>query len=87
MGEFLPRLNSRVPGLAAGLPTEPRHADAAEGEGWLMGLVVDANRQTTDFVILDAQDITGPAVALVTIPHRIPAGFHGNWVPTQQRPG
>ncbi len=64
---------------------EPRYADAAEGEGWLMGFVVDAERQTTDFVILDAQDFTGPAVAMVTIPHRIPAGFHGNWVPTQQR--
>jgi len=24
---------------------------------------------------------------VVTIPHRIPAGFHGNWVPTQQRVG
>ena len=61
---------------------EPKHAGAAEEEGWLMGFVVDGDRQTTDFVILDAQDFTGPPQAMVTIPHRIPAGFHGNWVPT-----
>lgn len=66
---------------------EPRHAGAAEGEGWLMGFVVDAVRQTTDFVILDAQNFSGPPVAAVTIPHRIPAGFHGNWVPTRHQPG
>lgn len=63
---------------------EPRHADADEGDGWLMGFVVDANRQTTDFVILDAQHFSGAPQAVVTIPHRIPAGFHGNWVPTQR---
>ena len=60
---------------------EPRHADADEGDGWLMGFVVDAVRQTTDFVILDALNFTGPPQAVVTIPHCIPAGFHGNWVP------
>jgi carotenoid cleavage dioxygenase len=49
-----------------------------------MGFVIDAQRQTTDFVILDAQNFSGPPQAVVTIPHRIPAGFHGNWVPTQR---
>ncbi len=63
---------------------EPRHPGSAEGDGWLMGFVVDARHQTTDFVILDAQNFTGPPQAVVTIPHRIPAGFHGNWVPTQR---
>ena len=63
---------------------EPRHADADEGDGWLMGFVVDADRRTTDFVILDALNFSGPPQAVVTIPHCIPAGFHGNWVPTQR---
>lgn len=61
---------------------EPSHPDAAEDEGWLMGFVVDAATQTTDFVILDAQDFSGPPRAVVTIPHRIPSGFHGNWLPS-----
>lgn len=61
---------------------EPKHPGAAEDAGWLMGLVVNAANQTTDFVILDAQDFSGPAQAVVRLPHRVPAGFHGNWVPT-----
>lgn len=58
----------------------PRSADAPEGEGWLMGLVIDVAADTTDLVILDAADITAPAVATVHLPHRIPPGFHGNWI-------
>jgi 8'-apo-carotenoid 13,14-cleaving dioxygenase len=50
----------------------------------LMGLVVHADTQTTDFVILDAGHFTGPPQAVVTLPHRVPAGFHGNWVPSRQ---
>ncbi len=60
---------------------QPRHAKAAENDGWLMGYVVNMATQTTDFVILNAADVAGAPVAVVTIPHRIPAGFHGNWVP------
>ena len=60
---------------------EPKHAGAAEDEGWLMGYVVDATSQTSALVILDAQDFAGPPVATVHIPHIIPGGFHGNWVP------
>ncbi len=59
----------------------PRHARAAEHEGWLMGYVVDAARETTDFIIIDAQRFGGAPQAVVTIPHRVPPGFHGNWVP------
>ncbi len=62
----------------------PRHADAAEDEGWLMGYVIDMAHQTTDLVILDAQAFSGPPQAVVTIPHRVPPGFHGNWVPARQ---
>jgi carotenoid cleavage dioxygenase-like enzyme len=59
----------------------PRHADAAEDDGWLMGLVVDMAQETTALVILDAHDFTAPPLARVHLPHRVPAGFHGNWVP------
>lgn len=69
---------NRVPGEFVFVP---RHADAAEGEGWLMGYVIDAAHETTDLVILDAANIAAPPVASVHIPHRIPPGFHGNWLP------
>ncbi|HVR91778.1 MAG TPA: carotenoid oxygenase family protein [Novosphingobium sp.] len=59
----------------------PRSADAPEGEGWVMGYVIDREAETTDLVILDAANIAAPPVASVHIPHRIPPGFHGNWLP------
>jgi carotenoid cleavage dioxygenase-like enzyme len=59
----------------------PAHADAAEDEGWLMGLVVSRIEQATDLVIVDARDFAGAPLARVHIPHRIPPGFHGNWLP------
>ena len=59
----------------------PRAADAPEGDGWVMGYVIDAANETTDLVILDASDMNLPPVAAIHIPHRIPPGFHGNWLP------
>jgi carotenoid cleavage dioxygenase len=53
----------------------------AEDDGWLMGYVIDTNNQTTDLVILDAANFEGAPQASITIPHRIPPGFHGNWMP------
>lgn len=58
----------------------PKAEDAGEDEGWLIGLVVDMNDETTELAILDARDFAGEPVATVRLPHRIPPGFHGNWV-------
>lgn len=67
----------RVPGEFVFVP---RRADAPEGEGWLMGYVIDTASETTELVILDAGDMAAEPVARVHIPHRIPPGFHGNWL-------
>ena len=53
---------------------------SAEDDGWLMGYVVNMAEETTDLVILDAANFEGTAQAVIHIPHRIPPGFHGNWV-------
>lgn len=58
----------------------PAHAQSGEDEGWLIGLVIDADAETTDLVILDARDFEGSPEASIRIPHRVPPGFHGNWV-------
>ena len=57
----------------------PRHAEAAEDEGWVLAYRHDAERDAADVVILDAQDFTGDPVATVQLPVRVPFGFHGNW--------
>jgi len=59
----------------------PATADAPEGEGWLVGLVVDLGQETTDLVILDAMRFEDAPVASIRLPHRVPPGFHGNWIP------
>ena len=65
----------------------PAHAGAAEDEGWLLGLVVDTARDTTDLVVLDARAFGAGPVARVHLPHRIPPGFHGNWFADAAQPG
>lgn len=68
---------SRYPGEFVFVPA---HAEAAEDEGWLIGLVVDLPQETTDLVILNARNFEGEPQASIRIPHRVPPGFHGNWV-------
>ncbi|WEK02117.1 MAG: carotenoid oxygenase family protein [Candidatus Sphingomonas phytovorans] len=67
----------RYPGEFVFVPSSP---EAAEGDGWLIGLVVDLPNETTDLVIIDAQAFADAPVASIRIPHRVPPGFHGNWV-------
>ncbi|VWX59941.1 8'-apo-carotenoid 13,14-cleaving dioxygenase [Sphingorhabdus sp. 109] len=58
----------------------PRAPDAAEDEGWLIGLVIDAQQEKSELQILNADDFLGEPQAVIHLPHRIPPGFHGNWV-------
>lgn len=59
----------------------PRHADAAEDDGWLMALVHDATSDRSELVVLPAADPGSGPEARVLLPNRVPVGFHGNWVP------
>ena len=59
----------------------PRGVGGGEDEGWMMGFVIDADGETTALEILDARDIAAPPVATIRIPHRIPPGIHGAWLP------
>jgi carotenoid cleavage dioxygenase-like enzyme len=66
-----------VPGEAVFVPSDGR---ADESAGYYLGYVYDPKRNGSDLVILDASDFTGAAVATIKLPHRVPFGFHGNWV-------
>ena len=57
-----------------------RSGSTAEDDGWLMSYVYDATTNTTDIVVLHAQDLAGGPVATVHLPQRVPFGFHGNWI-------
>jgi carotenoid cleavage dioxygenase len=57
-----------------------RGRDAAEGDGWLLAAVWRARENRSDLAVFNATDVeTGP-IALVQLGHRVPDGFHGNWV-------
>lgn len=57
----------------------PASETAAEGEGFLLAYVYDANRGASHLVILDAQNVAQGSLAKAFLDHRIPFGFHGNW--------
>ena len=58
----------------------PRSPDSPEGEGYLLANVWDATVDKSHLVILDAQNIEQGPLAKAYLDHRVPFGFHGNFV-------
>lgn len=58
----------------------PRSASAPEGDGYIIALVYRATTNTSELLVLNAQDIAGEPAAVLKLPRRVPAGFHGNFV-------
>ncbi|KAG2441768.1 hypothetical protein HXX76_003381 [Chlamydomonas incerta] len=67
----------RFPGEPLFVPRPGLHS--AEGEGWVLVAVHNADTQTGELVILDAQHLSKGPVATIRLPHRLPAGLHGSW--------
>lgn len=63
----------------------PADGAVAEDDGWLLGFAHDRSTATSSLVVLAAQDVAAGPVATVPLPQRVPAGFHGNWIPTKSR--
>lgn len=57
----------------------PRHLNSAEGDGFILTVVYNKQKDVSDLYILDAMNINKEPLAIVQLPHRIPNGFHGNW--------
>lgn len=68
------------PGETAGEFTfVPNSTGAAEHDGILMGFIHDATTDTSRLSLLDAATLE--EIASVQLPVKVPAGFHGNWIP------
>jgi carotenoid cleavage dioxygenase-like enzyme len=68
-------------------PFAPRRgasADDPEDDGYLVTFTTDTNDWSSRALIFDAKDIEKGPICRIRIPHRIPAGFHANWVPGEQ---
>jgi carotenoid cleavage dioxygenase len=70
-------------------PSEPLFVRSVEGhsddEGWLLSVVDDVNRGTSDIYVLDASSMgrRGPE-AVIHLPVRLPLRSHGDWVPADR---
>ncbi|KAB8318808.1 9-cis-epoxycarotenoid dioxygenase [Tolypothrix campylonemoides VB511288] len=62
----------------------PRPGVKDEDDGWLVTFVYDTVEETSELVVVNAQDITGEPVARVLIPQRVPYGLHGTWISEEQ---
>jgi carotenoid cleavage dioxygenase len=58
----------------------PRNKSSAEDDGWILSLWYDPTVDRSELVIQDARDFSGETAARVKLNHRVPYGFHGNWV-------
>jgi carotenoid cleavage dioxygenase-like enzyme len=58
----------------------PAAPAAVEGDGFLTAVVWRPESGRSELEIYAATDLDAGPLATVEIPHRVPAGFHGNWV-------
>ncbi|MEO3809184.1 carotenoid oxygenase family protein [Sphaerisporangium sp. B11E5] len=65
------------------LPGEPCFVPAAgstqDDHGYLLTIVSDLASDSSELLVLDASTLA--RLAVVELPHRVPAGIHGSWVP------
>jgi all-trans-8'-apo-beta-carotenal 15,15'-oxygenase len=59
----------------------PRPAATAEGDGWLIGTVLDVARRRTAVTVFDALRLADGPVARAWLPFALPLGFHGRFRP------
>ena len=65
----------------------PHNALASEGpedEGFLMSFVYDKTARTSALWIMDTSAMAAGPIAKIQLPVRVPQGFHGLWLPTDQ---
>lgn len=53
----------------------------SEDDGWVLSYVYDQATNKSEIVIVDSTAFDKEPVARIHLPVRVPAGFHGNWVP------
>ena len=67
---FAPRLGAR--------------ADADEDDGYVVTIATDGNSWRSQALVFDARRIEAGPIARVTLPSRVPVGFHTAWVPGER---
>ncbi len=55
-------------------------ADPNSDEGYILSYVHDEGTQRTQLVVLDAASFAAKPLARISLPQRVPYGFHGSWI-------
>ena len=61
----------------------PRSDSASEDNGYLLSFVYDPTDDKSELIVLDAANITDDPIARIHLNNRVPAGFHGTWIPDE----
>ena len=61
-------------------PFAPADNAREEGDGYLVGFVWDGDANKSLVYVTDARDVAKGPVAKITLPQRVPNGFHSTWV-------
>ncbi|MHB8621688.1 MAG: carotenoid oxygenase family protein, partial [Chloroflexota bacterium] len=64
----------------------PAAGAAAQDDGYLLTLVLDSVAGHSYLAVFNASDTRAPAIATARLPHAVPFGFHGNFVPNELAP-
>lgn len=58
----------------------PRSSTAPEGDGYVLATCFRRADDRSDLLVFDAGTIEDGPIMSARLPHRVPAGFHGNWL-------
>ena len=83
---------SRFGGEATFVPRSPQStssagvhtSNACEDDGWLLSYVFDVQSGESELLVIDARSMDAEPVARVLLPQRVPYGFHGTWIPSEE---
>ncbi|KAL9400184.1 hypothetical protein Peur_009145 [Populus x canadensis] len=59
----------------------PKEGGREEDDGWIITFVHDEDTNTSKVYIIDTKNFTSEPVAKITLPYRVPYGFHGAFMP------
>ncbi|KAI4990995.1 hypothetical protein ZWY2020_039366 [Hordeum vulgare] len=66
--------------FCSGASFVPRVGGSHEDDGWIISFVHNERTNTSQVHIIDTQKFEGAPVAKITLPQRVPYGFHGTFV-------
>ncbi|KAL7167100.1 hypothetical protein ACSBR2_037720 [Camellia fascicularis] len=63
--------------FCSGAAFVPKHEGGEEDDGWIIAFVHNEHTDTSFVYIIDAKKFCSEPVAKITLPSRVPYGFHG----------